>query len=115
MIALLKRNTTAFEPTLLYIADHGESLGENGIYLHGLPYMIAPRTQTHVPLIVWGSAESDLDISSIKQRSNDAYSHDSIANALIGLFEIKTSEPMKSADDSILAFKPESTLPPPLP
>ena len=38
---------------MIYVSDHGESLGENGLYLHGLPYSIAPDTQTHVPMIAW--------------------------------------------------------------
>ncbi len=38
---------------LIYVSDHGESLGENGLYLHGVPYAIAPQTQTHVPMIAW--------------------------------------------------------------
>jgi lipid A ethanolaminephosphotransferase len=40
---------------MLYVSDHGESLGENGVYLHGMPYMIAPDVQTRVPFIVWMS------------------------------------------------------------
>ena len=38
---------------LLYVSDHGESLGENNLYLHGLPYALAPREQTHVPMLLW--------------------------------------------------------------
>jgi lipid A ethanolaminephosphotransferase len=38
---------------MLYISDHGESLGENGVYLHGLPYAFAPEQQTHVPVLLW--------------------------------------------------------------
>ena len=39
--------------SMLYISDHGESLGENGVYLHGLPYAFAPEEQTHVPMLFW--------------------------------------------------------------
>src|SRR5919206_174076 len=38
---------------MLYVSDHGESLGENNLYLHGLPYAMAPREQTHVPMLLW--------------------------------------------------------------
>lgn len=38
---------------MLYVSDHGESLGENGIYLHAAPYMIAPEEQTRIPMLVW--------------------------------------------------------------
>ena len=51
-IAELEKNEI-FEGSLIYISDHGESLGENGIYLHGLPYAIAPDEQTHVPLMFY--------------------------------------------------------------
>lgn len=38
---------------MLYVSDHSESLGEHGIYLHSAPYVLAPREQTHVPVIAW--------------------------------------------------------------
>ena len=44
---------SAFDTAMIYVSDHGESLGENGLYLHGLPYSIAPSTQTHVPMVTW--------------------------------------------------------------
>ncbi len=43
-------------PTALYyVSDHGESLGEKGLYLHGMPYSMAPQEQTHVPMVMWFS------------------------------------------------------------
>src|SRR6056300_2028726 len=50
LIKELEKFTDTYEVTLLYVSDHGESLGENGIYLHGLPKAIAPKEQTHVPV-----------------------------------------------------------------
>lgn len=44
---------------VLYVSDHGESLGESGVYLHGLPYMVAPAEQTHVPLWIWRNQSDD--------------------------------------------------------
>ncbi len=52
VIALLKKNQT-HQSAVLYMSDHGESLGEKGLYLHGMPYFIAPKEQTHVPSIAW--------------------------------------------------------------
>jgi lipid A ethanolaminephosphotransferase len=43
----------SFDVGMLYVSDHGESLGEKGLYLHGMPYAMAPREQTHVPMILW--------------------------------------------------------------
>lgn len=41
--------------TLIYLSDHGESLGEYGLYLHGTPYSLAPGVQKDIPFIVWMS------------------------------------------------------------
>ncbi len=38
---------------MIYVSDHGESLGEHGLYLHGVPYAFAPEQQTHVPFLMW--------------------------------------------------------------
>ena len=38
---------------MIYVSDHGESLGEHGLYLHGVPYAIAPKEQTSVPMVWW--------------------------------------------------------------
>ncbi|EEP96505.1 hypothetical protein yaldo0001_34840 [Yersinia aldovae ATCC 35236] len=48
-IKLLQQHSERFNTALVYLSDHGESLGENGIYLHGTPYMFAPSQQTHIP------------------------------------------------------------------
>jgi lipid A ethanolaminephosphotransferase len=40
---------------MLYVSDHGESLGENNLFLHGLPYAIAPDVQKQVPMVMWFS------------------------------------------------------------
>ena len=37
----------------LYVADHGESLGESGLYLHGTPRVLAPSEQINIPLMIW--------------------------------------------------------------
>ncbi len=44
-----------YESAMLYVSDHGESLGENGIYMHGIPMAIAPKEQYEIPFIVWSS------------------------------------------------------------
>ena len=42
---------------LIYLSDHGESLGEKGLYLHGTPYAIAPKEQTHIQMLFWANAD----------------------------------------------------------
>ncbi|EOT2103134.1 phosphoethanolamine transferase EptA, partial [Yersinia enterocolitica] len=56
-IKLLQQHNDRFNTALVYLSDHGESLGENGMYLHGTPYMFAPSQQTHIPFLMWLSPE----------------------------------------------------------
>lgn len=61
-IAELSSHADDFDASLVYVSDHGESLGEHGVYLHGMPYTLAPVEQTTVPMIVWlGSQQSSQD------------------------------------------------------
>ncbi|MFV1982083.1 MAG: phosphoethanolamine transferase, partial [Thiohalomonadales bacterium] len=92
-IDLLKRNNENLMSTLFYVSDHGESLGENNIYLHGLPYLFAPETQTHVPLIMWFSKsfkEAGFNLEKLKTKTNIKFSHDNIFHTILGLMEVKT-------------------------
>lgn len=38
---------------MLYISDHGESLGENNLYMHGVPIKVAPKEQYEIPCFLW--------------------------------------------------------------
>ncbi|HQW21570.1 MAG TPA: phosphoethanolamine--lipid A transferase [Rhodocyclaceae bacterium] len=90
-IELLKRNDHNFETALFYLSDHGESLGEKGIYLHGLPKAIAPDSQTHVPAVIWlGSGFDDVDIPALMKKRDGRFTHDNMAHTVLGLMEIKT-------------------------
>ena len=40
---------------LLFVSDHGESLGENNLYMHGVPLSMAPREQLEIPMVLWTS------------------------------------------------------------
>lgn len=57
-IELLRSRASIIDASMLYVSDHGESLGEKGLYLHGMPYAIAPEEQTRIPFMFWISAES---------------------------------------------------------
>ena len=98
-IQFLKQNSSSFETSLMYASDHGESLGENGVFLHGLPNFIAPEAQTHVPGFLWLSDNFRLlDRAAISERADAKLSHDNIFHTLLGLFEVKTSVYDKSRD-----------------
>lgn len=89
-IDMLKTFTGDYEVTLIYMSDHGESLGEGGVYLHGMPYAFAPEAQTHVPLIVWVGEHSDVLLDSID--TDAPTSHDAITPTLIRIFELDTAD-----------------------
>ncbi len=90
VIGLLKKNDNKFETAMFYISDHGESLGENGLYLHGLPYFIAPDTQKHVPAILWLGKNYEIDKDDVKRVKDSKFSHDNVFHTLLGLFEIES-------------------------
>lgn len=82
------------DSALLYMSDHGESLGEHGIYLHGLPYAIAPHEQKEVPMVFWmspGFARSmDLDAACLARRATLPISHDYLFHSMLGLLQVVT-------------------------
>jgi len=99
VIKLLKRNDEDFETAMVYSSDHGESLGENGIYLHGLPKYIAPDAQIHVGTMFWfGKNYTDVDIDYVKSIRHKKYNHDYIFHTILGLLEIKSEVYNKNLD-----------------
>lgn len=101
VIHLLKENNNLFESSLFYISDHGESLGEHNLYLHGMPNMLAPDSQTHVPMLMWFSDSFDKDeinIDLLRENAGNHYSHDNIFHTLLGLMEVDTNVYDKKMD-----------------
>lgn len=86
---------TDVDTALMYMSDHGESLGEKGLYLHGVPYAIAPREQTHVPMVMWFgnhfARDEGLDVSCLRQHAGQPTSHDNLFPSVLGLLDVKTS------------------------
>ena len=84
-----------YDTALLYVADHGESLGENNLYLHGLPYAFAPDVQKHVPWITWLSPsferDSGLSASCLRGRARERVTHDHLFHSVLGLMQVGTS------------------------
>ena len=58
VIQTLKSVTTR-RSAMLFVSDHGESLGENNLYMHGVPMALAPKEQIEIPFIVWSSEGAD--------------------------------------------------------
>ena len=95
------------QTALLYVSDHGESLGENNLYLHGLPYAIAPDVQKHVPWIAWLSpalqARSGVTTACLQREwAHQRLSHDNYFHSVLGLLDVHTSV----YQDSLDAFAP---------
>lgn len=101
-----------FAAAMLYVSDHGESLGENGLYLHGLPYAMAPDEQKHVPMIFWASDpflnQKAIAIDALAARRQDPYSHDFIFHSLLGMFDVSSQVYQPELD--IFAFRKNTRL-----
>jgi lipid A ethanolaminephosphotransferase len=111
-IELLRRNDHRFETVLVYASDHGESLGESGLYLHGLPYWLAPDAQTHVPFILWfGRNYHDVDVPAMRRLRDAPISHDNIFHTVLGLFEIDSEVYDGSRDILQWARNPDGAQP----
>lgn len=80
---------------LLYVSDHGESLGEGGLYLHGLPYTVAPREQKEVPMLLWVNGGMQrrlgLDWACLQRRAQEPASHDHVFHTVAGLFGVRSA------------------------
>lgn len=100
----LKRRATtgAGDTGLIYVSDHGESLGESGLYLHGMAWAIAPREQTHVPMVAWFSEglreRMGLRNDCLRSRASEPISHDHFFHTVIGLMDIATRVYDRSLD-----------------
>ena len=51
------RDMTEWKSAMIFISDHGESLGENKIFMHGLPMKLAPKVQYEIPFLIWTSKD----------------------------------------------------------
>jgi len=95
VIATLQRSAADVDSALIYVSDHGESLGERNLYLHGLPWFIAPNEQKKVPMVMWLSpgiaSASATDTACLRQRATAPASHDHLFHTVLGLLDVRTS------------------------
>lgn len=93
---------SSHDAALVYVSDHGESLGENGFYLHGMPYAIAPQTQLKVPMAVWLSPElarsRGIDAACLRRRAAQPASHDHLFHSVLGLLQVRTNAYVPALD-----------------
>lgn len=99
LIQKLKGYSNKYNTALFYISDHGESLGEDGLYLHGMPYSLAPKYQTTVPMMMWFSKsftqDRGLNLTCLEKVAKNAqrgdYSQDNIFSSMLGIMDVSTS------------------------
>jgi lipid A ethanolaminephosphotransferase len=95
VVKFLKDKKPYAQTAMIYVADHGESLGENNIYLHGLPYVIAPDVQKKVPWINWLSNDflrrNGINSECLRAKKSSRLSHDNYFHSVLGLLDIKTA------------------------
>jgi lipid A ethanolaminephosphotransferase len=84
-----------FDTAMIYVSDHGESLGEKGLYLHGMPRALAPKEQTHIPMILWASSLTQMRLGIDMECTQEvaaakAVSHDNLFHTVLGMFDVRT-------------------------
>ena len=97
-IAKLRAHAAEVDSALIYVSDHGESLGERGLFLHGLPYAIAPEVQTQVPMVMWFTAgfERAAGLTAgclrplLRQEAAAPLAHDHLFHTVLGLLDVRT-------------------------
>ncbi len=97
-IAKLRAHADTVDSALIYVSDHGESLGDNGLFLHGVPYGMAPDVQKQVPMVMWSSAGFEQGAglpagclqAELTQRASQPASHDNLFHTVLGLLDVQT-------------------------
>ncbi|MDO1583670.1 phosphoethanolamine--lipid A transferase [Rhizobium oryzicola] len=100
VIDRLREREAVMDTAMIYMSDHGESLGELGLFLHGAPYLIAPSQQTHIPFVLWlgDSARDEIDLSCLKTKQDAAQSHDNLFHTVLGMMHVETKVRDQSLD-----------------
>lgn len=103
-VAFLRAQESRFDTAMIYVSDHGESLGENNLFLHGVPYAIAPGVQTGVPMVMWTSAgfaaNLGLDLACLRARATQPVMHDHLFHTVLGLLQVNTAVYQEAYDFS---------------
>lgn len=98
----LKAMSNEYNTAFFFTSDHGESLGENGTYLHSAPYDSAPDAQNHVPAMFWFSPEylaaNNMDTECVRKISSQPFSHDNVFHTLLGMSKVSSSYYQENLD-----------------
>ena len=88
----LGTQSSRYAPALLYLSDHGESLGEGHLFLHGMPLALAPHEQTHVPLLMWLPPTAAAQAGCLRAQRDRPLSHDHLFHTVLGLVGVRSTE-----------------------
>ena len=112
IIDMLAARSDRMASSLIYMSDHGESLGENNLYLHGMPYMFAPAEQTHVPFIMWVSKSYSklfgVTSDCLASQAEESHSQDNMFHTVLGLMDIEAADYDPSLDVTAKCRTPSS-------
>lgn len=101
-IEQLQKLSDTHQVVFIYMSDHGESTGEQGYYLHGMPYFMAPEVQTHIPALIWLSegyvADKGIDMECLKSTATEHISHDNLSHTVLGVMGINSKVYEKNLD-----------------
>ncbi|MDR2306932.1 MAG: phosphoethanolamine--lipid A transferase [Paucimonas sp.] len=102
LIDTLRSKQDKVDTAMIYLSDHGESLGEYNLFLHGTPYAIAPDQQKHVPLLTWFSdsykQDFGLDTDCLARLRDAPLSQDNLFHSMLGLLQVRTEVYQQSLD-----------------
>ncbi|TFH82338.1 phosphoethanolamine transferase [Pseudomonas kribbensis] len=94
LIDVLRSNQEKVDTAMLYLSDHGESLGEYNLFLHGTPYMLAPEQQKHVAMLAWFSdsyqKSYSVDTHCLQLSRDKPLSQDNLFHSMLGLLEVQS-------------------------
>jgi len=110
---MLAEQESHFDVGMIYVSDHGESLGEKGLYLHGMPYAIAPQEQLAVPMAWWFGGTGargwgGVDEACLRLRAAQPAHHDNLFHSVLGLFNIETAHYVPDRDLISACRQPQS-------
>lgn len=88
----LLQDIPATSSVMMYMSDHGESLGEYGLYLHGTPFTIAPDVQKKVPFLLWMSDlfQEDSGLANTNFQQQSAHSQHHVFHSVLGALSISS-------------------------
>ena len=101
-IAWLQGQSAKYDTGLLYLSDHGESLGEYGLFLHGMPYGMAPDVQKHVPMVAWLDGgllrRGQLSATCLRAGADAPLTHDNLYHSMLGLMDVQSPTYQRQLD-----------------